>query len=365
MHYYAYNVINLIYKHNNWFYDVLILSGSGGMNIVILDDYQDAIRKLDCVKKVERHFNIKVYTSKAKGISQLADRLKDADILILNYARTQITRQILERSLKLKLIIQIGELSEHLDTKACDKLNIAVLEGKENPIDIAEYTWAMIMTVMRRIPQYANILRHGGWQQSGLKQASMPANFALGSTLQGKTLGVWGLGHIGSLVANYGKNFGMNVLVWGSEISRHKALQLGYAAAPSRDVFFQTSDVVSVHLRPTHHNHRIIGIREFLLMKPTSLFVNTANASLVDTEALVSALGRGTPGLAAIDTYDTEPIMQGHALMRLENCICTPHIANVTKESIEQHYTIAFQYILDYMHGKNIPVTNSATLRYK
>lgn len=334
------------------------------MNIVILDDYQDAIRKLDCVKEVEHHFNIKIYTSKAKGVSQLTDRLKDADILVLNYARTTITRQILERSPKLKLIIQIGELGPHLDIHACNRLKIAVIKGQENQNSVAEFTWALIMTVMRRIPQYANMLRHGGWQQSGFKQASMPVNFALGTTLRGKTLGIWGLGYVGSLVASYGKNFGMNVLVWGGEKTHQKAHELGYATARSRNELFQTSDILSIHLRLNESNYHIIGLHDLLLMKPTALFVNTANAALVDTEALVTALGRGTPGLAAIDVYDNEPIMQGHALLRLENSICTPHIANVDKESIEHHYQTAFQHILDYMHKQTLPTINNTPLRY-
>ena len=334
------------------------------MNIVILDDYQDATRKLNCIKNIEAHFNIKIYTSKARGISQLTDRLKEADILILNYARTAINRQILERAKKLKLIIQIGELGPHLDMNACNDLQIAVIEGQENHTSVAEYTWALIMTVVRRIPQYTNMLRHGGWQQSGFKQTSMPDNFALGNTLHGKTLGILGLGRIGSLVANYGKCFGMQVLVFGGERSLKKAHELGYETVSSRQELFKRSDILSIHLRLNENNRHTIGLQELSLMKPTSLFVNTANSALVDSTALVTALGRGTPGLAAIDVYDTEPIMQGHALLRLENAVCTPHIANVDKESTEAHYSEAFKHIMSYLSQKPIPIVNAVELRY-
>lgn len=323
------------------------------MNVVILDDYQDAVRKLDCIKEIENLCNIKIYTSKVKGISQLNDRLKDAEILILNFARTHINQQILARANKLKLIVQIGEITPHLDIEACNKLNIAVIEGNEGQSNVAEFTWALIMTVMHRIPQYANMLRHGGWQQSGLKQASMPLNFSLSQTVKNKTLGILGLGKIGTLVANYGKVFGMNILVFGGVNTQKKAQDLGYTIAQSSDELFQKSDVLSIHQRLNSQNQRKIGLKQLLQMKPTALLVNTANAALIDTEALVTALSRGTPGLAAIDVYDTEPIMQGHALLRLENCICTPHIANVDKESIERHYTAAFQHILAYIQNNN------------
>ena len=332
------------------------------MNIVILDDYQDAVRKLACASKLDP-FNAKVYTNHVKGNSQLIFRLKDADILILNHGRTQITRPILEKLPKLKLIIQIGLAGPHLDLKSCTELGIAVVEGTEPSEAAAEFTWALVMSSLRRIPQYVGMLKHGGWQQSGLKRASLPSNFALGTLLSGKTLGIWGFGRVGSLVAQYGRAFNMRVIVWGSEASRGKAVTAGYEIVRSKAELFEQSDVLSLHLRLSNDTFHIIKLNDLQLMKPTSLLVNTAHAELIDTESLVTALNRGTPGMAAVDVFDTEPILQGHALLRLENAICTPHISSVDQETFEAHFSKAFDDVLAFAQGKPLPVLNPEALQ--
>ena len=193
------------------------------MNIVILDDYQDAVRKLQCASRLDA-YSAKVYTNTVKGLGQLSVRLKDADIIVLIRERTQITRQLVEKLPRLKLIAQTGKVGSHIDITACTERGIAVAEGVGSPVAPAELTWALVMAAMRRLPQYISNLKHGAWQQSGLKSASMPSNFGIGSVLRGKTLGIWGYGKIGQLVASYGRAFGMNVRVWGREASRAKAL---------------------------------------------------------------------------------------------------------------------------------------------
>jgi len=193
------------------------------MNIIILDDYQDAVRKLQCAAKLE-HLNAKVFTNTVKGIGQLSIRLRDADVLVLIRERTAFPRQLLEKLPKLKLIAQTGRAGPHIDIEACTRLGIAVAEGVGSPVAPAELTWALIMAAMRRVPQYVANLKHGAWQQSGLKTASMPPNFGIGMKLEGKTLGIWGYGKIGQRVAGYGRAFGMNVTVWGSEASRARAV---------------------------------------------------------------------------------------------------------------------------------------------
>ncbi len=182
------------------------------MNIIILDDYQDAVRKLACAAKLDA-FPAKVYTNTVKGVGQLSVRLKDAEALVLIRERTQLTRQLLEKLPKLRLISQTGKVSGHIDVEACTERGIAVAEGVGSPTAPAELTWALIMAATRRLPQYIASLKHGAWQQSGLKSASMPANFGIGHVLQGRVLGIWGYGKIGKLVAGYGKAFGMHVLV--------------------------------------------------------------------------------------------------------------------------------------------------------
>ena len=207
------------------------------MNIIILDDYQDAVRKLKCAARLE-HLNAKVFTNTVKGIGQLSVRLRDAEVLVLIRERTQFPRQLLEKLPKLKLIAQTGRAGSHIDLETCTRLGIAVAEGVGSPFAPAELTWALIMAAMRRLPQYIGNLKHGAWQQSGLKSASMPSNFGIGMVLKGKTLGIWGFGRIGELVAGYGRAFGMQVIVWGSESSREKARAAGHTAAESREAFF-------------------------------------------------------------------------------------------------------------------------------
>lgn len=326
-------------------------------NIVILDDYQDAVRKLPCAMRLNG-FNTKVFNNSVKGVGQLAIRLRDADVIVLIRERTPITRQLIEKLPKLKLIAQVGKAGPHLDVQACTDHGVLIAEGVGSPIAPAELTWALIMAAMRRLPQYISNLKHGAWQQSGFKAASMPPNFAIGSALHGRTLGIWGYGRIGQMVAGYGKAFGMNVWIWGSESSRLKAQQDGYMAAPSKADFFAHSDVLSLHLRLNAHTQHVIQSADLALMKPTALLVNTARAELIAPDALVTALQLGRPGLAAIDVFESEPILQGQALLRMENCICTPHIGYVEQDSYEQYFGAAFDNILNFAQGMPSNILN-------
>ena len=332
------------------------------MNIIILDDYQDAVRKLHCASKLEP-FNAKVFTNTVKGIGQLSVRLRDADVLVPIRERTQFPRQLLEKLPKLKLIAQTGRVGPHIDVEACTRLGIAVAEGVGSPVAPAELTWALVMAAMRRLPQYVGNLKHGAWQQSGLKAAGMPPNFGLGQVLRGKTLGLWGYGKIGMLVAGYGRAFGMQVQVWGSEASRARAKADGYAAAASREAFFETSDVLSLHLRLVDATRHLVGLDDLARMKPTALFVNTSRAELLDDGALVSALNKGRPGLAAVDVFESEPILQGHPLLRLENAVCTPHIGYVEADSYELYFGAAFDNVVNFISNHPTNIVNPDALK--
>ena len=334
------------------------------MNIVILDDYQDAVRKLNCASKLE-NYHAKVYTNTVKGLGQLSLRLKDADVIVLIRGRTQVNRQLIEKLPKLKMISQTGRVGSHLDVQACTERGIAVAEGMGSPIAPAELTWALILAAMRRLPQYIGNLKHGVWQQSGLKTGSMPTNFGLGNVLHGKTLGIWGYGRIGQIVAGYGKAFGMEVCIWGSDASRAQALADGYQIAGTRQEFFERSDVLSLHLRLNEYTHGIVSLQDLSLMKPTSLLVNTSRAELLQPDALIAALNRGRPGMAAIDVFETEPILQGHALLRLENCICTPHIGFVEQESYELYFSAAFENVRNFIRGTPTHIVNPAALQMR
>ena len=332
------------------------------MNIIILDDYQDAVRKLRCAAKLGP-LNAKVFTNSVKGNGQLSVRLRDAEVLVLIRERTHFNRQLLEKLPKLKLIVQTGKVGSHIDVETCTRLGIAVAEGEGSPVAPAELTWALIMASMRRLPQYIGNLKHGAWQQSGLKAASMPSNFGVGMVLRGKKLGIWGYGRVGQLVAGYGLAFGMQVQIWGSEASRLRALADGYTAASSRETLFESSDVLSLHLRLTDSNRGLITLEDLTLMQATSLFVNTSRAELIADGALVSALNRGRPGMAAIDVFDTEPILQGHPLLRLENAVCTPHIGYVEQDGYERYFDAAFDNVLNFIKGQPTNLVNPEALK--
>ena len=332
------------------------------MNIIILDDYQDAVRKLKCAALLEP-YSAKVFTNTVKGIGQLSVRLRDAEVLVTIRERTHFPRALLEKLPRLKLIAQTGRVGSHIDVEACTRLGVAVAEGVGSPVAPAELTWALIMASMRRLPQYIGNLKHGAWQQSGLKTAAMPANFALGMVLRGKTLGIWGYGKIGRIVAGYGRAFGMRVLVWGSEASREQARTEGNEAAQSRAELFGQSDVLSLHLRLTETTRGIVAFDDLAQMKPTSLLVNTSRAELVAENALVAALNRGRPGMAAVDVFESEPILQGHPLLRLENAICTPHLGYVEQDAYELYFGAAFDNVINFIRKTPTHLVNPEALK--
>ena len=334
------------------------------MNIVILDDYQDVVRKLDCAAKLDP-YQAKVYTNTVKGLGQLSVRLKDADVLVLIRERTHLNRQLIEKLPRLKLISQTGRVGGHIDLHTCTARGIAVAEGSGSPIAPAELTWALIMSAMRRLPHYIGNLKHGAWQQAGLKSSSMPVNFGLGTVLHGKTLGLWGYGRIGKLVAGYGKAFGMRIVVWGSQASMDAATADGHVAAPSKEMLFSESDVLSLHLRLADATRHIVNSADLALMKPTAILVNTSRAELIEPDALISALNRGRPGMAAVDVFETEPILQGHALLRLENCICTPHIGYVEQNSYEMYFNAAFDNVVNFIKGTPTNIINPGALQVR
>jgi len=334
------------------------------MNIVILDDYQDAVRKLDCAAKLEP-YQAKVYTNTVKGLGQLSVRLKDADVIVLNRERTHLSRALIEKLPKLKLVVQTGRVGPHVDVNACTERGIAVAEGTGSPVAPAELAWALIMASMRRLPHYIGNLKHGAWQQSGLKSSGMPANFCLGTTVMGRTLGIWGYGRIGQLVAGYGKAFGMRVLVWGRAPSRERAMLDGFEVTSTSDELFEQSDVLSLHLRLNDETQNIVRLDDLSKMKPSALLVNISRAELIEHDALLSALNRGRPGMAAIDVYESEPILQGHALLRLENCVCTPHIGYVELDSYEMYFGAAFENVVNFIKGRPTNIVNPGALQVR
>lgn len=306
------------------------------MNVIIPDDYQDAIRKLDCFTRLRGH-TVTIYNDTVKGVDALVERFRDADALVLIRERTSIDDELLARLPRLKLISQTGRGTAHIDVDACARRGVEVMVGTGSPYAPAELTWALVLAAMRRIPQEVAHLRAGGWQH------------LLGTTVRGRTLGIFGYGKIGAIVAGYGRAFGMNVLVWGREGSQSRAQKDGFAIAPSRDAFFEQSDVLSLHLRLTDETRGIVAAEDLARMRTDALLVNTSRAELIEANALVNALRARRPGHAAVDVYEDEPIVDAHhPLLALDNVIATPHLGYVEKDSYELYFGQAFDNVLEF-----------------
>lgn len=321
------------------------------MHIAILDDYQDALRSLDCFKLLQGQ-SIDVWRDHAEDIDMLAERLADVSALVLIRERTQISAALLERLPKLRLISQYGE-TPHIDLAACSRLGVVVSSARHGrpSYATAEFTWGLIIAALRRIPQEAARLKAGGWQST------------LGQGLHGKTLGVYGYGRIGALLAGYGRAFGMQVLVWGRSGTLAKAAADGHRVASSREEFFSEADVLSLHLRLTPDTLGIVSRADLDRMKPTALIVNTSRASLIESGALEHALKAGRPGMAAVDVYEEEPVSHArHPLLALDNALCTPHLGYVERDAYEFGFGHVVSQILAFMDGAPINVVNPDVL---
>ena len=316
------------------------------MKIAILDDYQNATARLKCIDLLAGH-EVKVFNSTTRGLGQLAIRLAPFDALVLIRERTALNRALLAKLPNLKLISQTGKLAGHVDVAAATELGIAIAEGVGSPTAPAELTWALIMAAARKIVPYANNLKDGLWQTASVN----PELNGLGFVLKGRTLGIWGYGKIGQMIAGYARAFGMPVLVWGSQASRDKAVADGHAAAPSRQAFFEQADVLTLHLRLNADTRGIVTADDLARMKRTAIFVNTSRAELVQPDALEQALPQGRPGFAALDVFASEPLAADSPLLRMPTVLATPHLGYVEQESYELYFRHAFQNVVDFAAG--------------
>jgi D-3-phosphoglycerate dehydrogenase / 2-oxoglutarate reductase len=322
------------------------------MRVSILDDYFDTLRTLDCFDKLAGHA-VTVFTDHVQDVDQLADRLRDAEALVLIRERTEIRAPLLERLPNLRLISQ-RSVFPHIDVDACTRLGIVVssdLHAGSPSYATAELTWGLVLAAMRQIPQQVASLKAGMWQAG------------VGQTVLSKTLGIFGYGRIGKVVAGYGHAFGMNVVVWAREASRAKAEADRIAVADSKDAFFETCDIVSLHMRLVDATQGIVTATDLARMKPTALLVNTSRAGLIEPGALVAALRSGRPGMAAVDVYEDEPLLDTtHPLLSLDNVVCTPHIGYVTRDEWELQFADVFDQINAYDAGSPVNVVNLEVL---
>ncbi|HWA63012.1 MAG TPA: D-2-hydroxyacid dehydrogenase family protein [Caulobacteraceae bacterium] len=320
------------------------------MKVAILDDYFDTLRTLPSFAKLAGH-EVTVFNDHVQDNDVLAARLADAEALVLIRERTRIGAPLLERLPKLRLISQRSAFP-HIDVEACTRLGVIVssnLHSDTPSYAAAELTWALVLAAMRRLPQQVEALKRGTWQTG------------LGWTLRGRTLGVFGYGRIGAVVAGYGRAFGMRVLVWAREASRARALADGHEIAADKAAFFAEADVVSLHMRLVDATRGIVGPEDLARMKPTALIVNTSRAGLIARGALVEALRTGRPGLAAVDVFETEPVSD-HPLLAMPNVVATPHIGYVTFDEYELQFADIFDQIVAYAAGKPINVVNPQVL---
>jgi D-3-phosphoglycerate dehydrogenase len=322
------------------------------MNITILDDYFDTIRTLPCFAKLSGH-EVTVWNDHVQDTDALAERLRDTEALVLIRERTRIQAPLLERLDKLKLISQ-RSVTPHIDVGACTRAGVLLCSGQHAgtpSFATAELTWGLMLAALRQIPQQMAGLKAGNWQTS------------VGSSLRGKTLGIFGFGRIGRAVADTGRAFGMEVVIWASAASRERAAAEGFAVAESKAALFETCDVVSLHLRLYDSTRGIVTAADLARMKERALLVNTSRAALIEPGALVEALRAGRPGMAAVDVYETEPLRDPeHPLLKLDNVVCTPHIGYVTREEYQLQFTDVFDQILAYEAGQPINVINPEAL---
>lgn len=318
------------------------------MKVHILDDWFDTLRNLPSYPRLNGH-DVTIWTDHTEDVDVLADRLRDADCLVLFRERTPVTAALLDRLPNLKLISQ-RSVYPHVDVPACTARNVLLssnMSAGKPSIAASEMTFALILASARQIPQQMASLRAGTWQQ------------APGQTLAGRTLGLWGFGRIGGRVAGYARAFGMNVVWWGSDDGRARAVAAGEPVATDRRSFFADADFVSVHVRLVPATRGLITADDLLAMKPTATFVNTSRSGLVAKGALEQALAAGRPGRLALDVFDVEPLINtDDPVIQHPNVIATPHIGYVTEDELNGQFADIYDQINAYAAGAPIHMAN-------
>jgi D-3-phosphoglycerate dehydrogenase / 2-oxoglutarate reductase len=317
------------------------------MKIVILDDYQNLVDHLDCYSLIQRH-EITRYREPARDVDQLVERLADANVVVSIRERVEFSRALLERLPKLKLIALVGRNSQAIDFKACTELGIPVATGKSNsPVAPAELTVALILAARRNVALEAERMKRGDWPCT------------LSHRLRGSTLGIYGLGAIGQLVAEAGRGLGMDILIFGQSASMAKAQVAGYAVACDKTDLFERSDVLSLHVRLRPETTGIVTAKDLARMKSTALLVNTARAELIAPGALLNALRKGRPGYAAVDVYEQEPIVKGdHPFLSMANVLCAPHLGWAEWTNFELYFRETFEQIVLFERGGQLRLAN-------
>ncbi len=319
------------------------------MKVTIIDDWFDTLRGLPCFEKLNGH-DVTIWTDHVEETEALVERLHDTECLVLFRERTRITGELLDRLPKLKLISQ-RSVYPHIDVEACTRNGVMLcsnMHADTPSYATAEHTWGLILAAMRQIPQQMASAKAGTWQSG------------VGKNLRGRTIGLYGYGRIARTVAGYADAFGMNVVWWSSESGRARALADGQRVAESREAFFAASDIVSVHVRLKPSTTGVITRDDLRAMGREALFVNTSRSRLVETGALLSALNEGRPGMAAVDVFDVEPLLDPKdPLLAHPRLIATPHIGYVTEDEYNIAFSDIFDQVVAYQEGNPIHVINT------
>lgn len=324
------------------------------MKIAVLHDYADVLRQMPAFGRLTGH-QITVHKEPASDAASIVRMAQGADALLLTQQRVSITREIVQQLPDLRFIAQTGGNVYHLDLPALTEHGVVVSALRHSSDQkyppTGELTWALILGWMRHVPYEAARLQQGHWQST------------VGDRVAGKTLGVYAFGRIGSHVARIGRAFGMNVVCWGREESTARARAEGFDVASSREAFFETADILTLHLRGGPATRGLVTAADLARMKPTSLLVNTSRAPIIEDGALVEALKKGRPGFAAIDVYEQEPILHAnHPLIGMPNVLCTPHLGYCDRTNYEEIYTSAVDALLAWDAGKPFDVINPEAL---
>ena len=319
------------------------------MDVAILDDYQAVAQQMADWSQLPPGINVQFFHDHIADEDALVDRLKNFQVVMGMRERTPFPRSVLDRLPELRLLVTAGMGNAVFDIPAATELGIVVTGTGGVGEGPTELTWGLILALARRIPQEDRLTREGNWGTT------------VGIGLKDKTLGLLGLGHIGSLVGKVGAALGMNIIAWSQNLTPERAAECG-ATLVDKDTLFKESDVLSVHVQLSDRTRGLVGAKELSLMKPTSYLINISRGPIVDELSLIQALTSGSIAGAGLDTFDIEPLPTNHPLLGLSNTVITPHMGYVTEDGYRVRYTQVVEDIRAFISGESIRVLNPLVL---
>lgn len=314
------------------------------VQVAILDDYQGVALQSADWAKLQGKANITVFRDHLSDSDSVVQRLRPFDVVCIMRERTPVTRAILEQLPNLKLIASTGFRNASIDLSAAEERGVTVCHTGYTPHGAIELTWALILAILRNVPAEFAAVQKGEWQIS------------VGGDLNGKTIGLLGLGNIGARMAKIAQAFGMSVIAWSQNLTRESAEENG-AQLVTKEELFRLADIVTIHLVLSTRSKGIVGAPELTLMKPTAFLVNTSRGPLVDESALIHALQNRTIAGAALDVYDVEPLPEFHPFRSLDRLLVTPHVGFVTTETYKIFYQDTVENIAAWLSGRPVRVT--------